>query len=132
MNTATLAYTHKRYASVGLQRWSWKVLQPVLLLAVAIIVTAFTLVYFKDLNRRYFIQYQQLQAQQQQQQVHWGQLLLEQSAWSTQSRVQNIAQTKLGMISPKMKNVIMLKAIQPAVTVAPKNSSAGVKKQSIN
>ena len=132
MNTATLAYTQKRYASMGLQQWSWKVLRPALLLALAIIITAFTLVYFKDLNRRYFIQYQQLQTQQQQQQVRWGQLLLEQSAWSTQARVQNIAQSKLDMVVPQMQNVIMLNASQPVAASAPGNSLAAKKNMPMN
>ncbi len=77
-------------------------------LVVSIIVSAFTLIYVKDLNRRLFIESQNLQAQHQQQTNQWGKLLLEQSTWSAQSRVQSIAQKNLQMVMPNAKNIVLL------------------------
>lgn len=71
-------------------------------------VSAFAVVYLKDLNRRLFIQYQSLQKDNEQSRMDWGKLLLEQSALSTQARVQTIAQSKLGMVYPKSSDSVMV------------------------
>lgn len=78
-------------------------------LIVLLLVSAFSVIYLKDLSRRLFIQYQQLQHVQQRDEVEWSKLLLEEGAWSTQARVQNIASTQLNMVVPTMKNVVMIK-----------------------
>ncbi len=70
--------------------------------------SAFAVVYLKDLNRRLFIQYQTLQQDNDQARQSWGKLLLEQSAWSTEARIQEIAQTKLGMVYPKPSDLTMV------------------------
>lgn len=75
---------------------------------IALLLTAFGVVYLKDLNRRLFIEYQSLQQNRQQYEVEWSKLLLEQSTWSTQSRIQSIAQNQLGMVMPTSKNIVMV------------------------
>lgn len=79
-----------------------------IILALTVFASAVGVVYMKDLNRRLFIQYQGLEQAQQQYDVEWGKLLLEQSAWSTQSRVQNIAQHQLGMVTPSRHAITLL------------------------
>ena len=96
----------------GLARW-------VIGLALAILVSAFMIVYFKDLNRRVFINYQSLKQQTQYYQVQWGKLMLEESAWSTQARIQSIAQTKLGMIMPLSKKIVMIALDNPPAQASP-------------
>jgi cell division protein FtsL len=78
------------------------------ILFVCIFASAVGVVYVKDLNRRLFIQYQGLQQQKQQYDVVWGKLLLEQSTWSTQSRVQSIAR-KNGMVMPTRAGVLLVR-----------------------
>lgn len=78
-------------------------------LMVAVLFSAFTIVYFKDLNRRYFIQYQNLQQVRQQYENEWSKLLLEQSTWSTQARIQRIAQQQLNMVYPKQQNIVIIR-----------------------
>ncbi len=80
----------------------------VVLLIVFLIMSAFSVIYLKDLSRRKFIHYQQLQKVQQNDEVEWSKLLLEEGAWSTQTRVQNIATTQLNMVMPAMKNIVMI------------------------
>jgi cell division protein FtsL len=80
----------------------------VFMLITLLFVSAFAVVYLKDLNRRLFIQYQSLQQNYDQSRLQWGKLLLEQSSWSTQARVQEIAQSKLGMIYPKASDITMV------------------------
>lgn len=78
------------------------------LLVASIVISAFALIYVKDLNRRLFIQSQTLQQDHQRMVNQWGKLLLEQSTWSAQSRVQNISEQSLGMVTPLAKDVVML------------------------
>lgn len=70
------------------------------LLIVLMLMSAFVVVYLKDLNRRLFIQYQALEQVSQQHELNWSRLLLEQSTLSTQERIQGIAQSRLGMVLP--------------------------------
>jgi cell division protein FtsL len=77
-------------------------------LTALILLSAFAVVYMKDLNRRLFIQYQGLQHVTSQLQVQWGKLLLEQSAWSTQARIQNVAMKKLNMVVPTRKDIVLV------------------------
>ena len=78
-------------------------------LAILVLLSALTVVYLSDLNRRLFIQYQDTQATHNQLYVEWGKLLLEQSTWSTQARVQEIAQQRLGLELPATNDVVMIK-----------------------
>lgn len=75
---------------------------------IALLFTAFTVVYFKDLSRRLFNHYQSLQYQQQQSEEEWRSLLLEKGAWATQARVQHIAREELNMMVPKEKDVVII------------------------
>lgn len=77
-------------------------------LIILLLVSAFSVIYLKDLSRRLFIRYQNLQQVQQRNEIEWSKLLLEEGAWSTQARVQNIATTQLNMITPTMKEVVMI------------------------
>ena len=73
-----------------------------------LLASAFSVIYLKDLSRRLFIHYQQLQQVQQQAENDWSKLLLEEGAWSTQQRVQNIATEQLGMMLPVEKQIMMI------------------------
>ncbi len=77
-------------------------------LVVGLLLSAFSMIYAKDLERRLFIQYQEQQEQQARSVVEWNRLLLEQGTWSAQLRVQKIAAEELGMIAPASGDVIMI------------------------
>lgn len=78
------------------------------LLVLSVMLSAFGVVYFKDLNRRMFINYQNQLQMRQQYEIEWGKLLLEESAWSTQARVQQIAQDQLNMEVPQQSDVVLI------------------------
>ena len=80
---------------------------------IMILISAFAVVYVKDLNRRLFIEYQELQQTHQQIEIDWGKLLLERSTWSTQSRIQRIASEQLQMIAPKPREIVMIEQVSP-------------------
>ena len=100
MNTAARVYT-RSYAVTKLN-------MGVVALVLGLLLSAFGVIYAKDLNRRLFIQYQDLQQTEQQYQVNWSKLLLEQGAWSTQSRIQWFAQKQLNMVIPSSRDIVMV------------------------
>jgi cell division protein FtsL len=73
------------------------------------LLSAISLLYVKDLNRRLFIDYQRTQKVSTQLATEQEKLLLEQSAWSTAMHVQRIAQNRLDMEVPDAQSVVMLK-----------------------
>lgn len=77
-------------------------------LIVLLLTSAFSVIYLKDLSRRLFIRYQHLQQVQQQHEIEWSKLLLEEGAWSSQARVQYVASTQLHMMTPQMKDIVMV------------------------
>ena len=109
MNAITRVYTSGsvRANTVGrAQRVSWSLGTKVLM--VLLVLSAFVMVYLKDLNRRTFIQYQNMVQANQQAQVDWGKLLLEQSTWSAQANVQQVATDRLQMVTPKAKDIVLI------------------------
>ena len=74
----------------------------------AVVISATGLVYSKHLQRRYFVELQYVQEQGAQLETEWEQLLLEESAWSNQARIEQIANSKLGMHLVKHSDVVML------------------------
>ena len=77
-------------------------------LVICLLLSAFSVIYLKDLSRRLFIQYQHLQQVQQNDEIDTSKLLLEKGAWSTQSRIQQIATMQLNMETPEMKHIVMI------------------------
>jgi len=108
MNTATRVY-NRGFSARKRGYFSLSSLHlGMMTLVLGLLLSAFGVVYTKDLNRRLFIQYQGLQQMQQQYQVGWSKLLLEQSTWSTQSRIQRLAQRQLSMVTPASHNIVLV------------------------
>lgn len=106
MNTAVKAVVTGALSWPQFGQFKWQVKQwMVVVLMLGIVASCFGIVYMKDANRRLFIQYQSLQQQQQQYKETWGKLLLEQSTWDRQSRIQGIAQKKLNMVYPSQQSI---------------------------
>jgi len=105
MNTATRVY-ERNQAERFFQVSGLNV--GMLILLLGLLLSAFGVVYAKDLNRRLFIQYQDQQLAQQQYQVEWSKLLLEQGALSTQARIQFLAQNQLNMVTPQSRDIVLV------------------------
>ncbi len=80
-----------------------------LLLALAVLLTATGVVYAKYASRRYFVELEQLRDARDQSDIEWGRLQLEQSAWGTHSRVERIARQQLGMHLPSDNEVVVIR-----------------------
>jgi len=62
-------------------------------------------IYSKHRARELFIALERLNNQRDNLEVEWGQLQLEQSAWSTHAFVERVASTKLKMATPPPKDI---------------------------
>lgn len=84
----------------------WWILNSVLL--VVIIFSAFLLVYLSDLSRRNFIRYQSLLQESAQLRVAHNKLLLEESTWASDARIQRQAMNQLKMLVPQTSEIIVV------------------------
>ncbi|MDF2939778.1 MAG: cell division protein FtsL [Gammaproteobacteria bacterium] len=80
----------------------------VMAFVLVLFITALLVVYVKNRYRQAFIQYQQLQAQQQQLHTQWMNILLEESTWGNYSRIEKIATENMGMTVPTAQNIKIL------------------------
>ena len=72
---------------------------------VAALGSAAAAVYLKHRSREMFVQLERLDTRRDNLDIEWGQLQLEQSAWSTQAFVERVATTKLHMAMPPPKEI---------------------------
>jgi cell division protein FtsL len=76
---------------------------PVLWLAV--LASAAGAIFVKHRARELFVELEQVNRERDRLEIEWGQLQLEQSAWSTHAFVENVAATNLGMRTPPPKQI---------------------------
>lgn len=86
---------------------SGRVLMIVLIMAV--MSSAFGVIYSKHRNRMLYFELTRLQRQQDELNVNWGRLQLEQSTWATHSRIESIARKKLNMRNVNYGEVVIVK-----------------------
>ena len=72
---------------------------------VAVLLSAAGAIYSKHRARELFVTLERLNRQRDTLEIEWGQLQLEQSAWSTHAFVENVAGTKLRMGMPPPKEI---------------------------
>ncbi|HEX3837042.1 MAG TPA: cell division protein FtsL [Steroidobacteraceae bacterium] len=75
------------------------------LLWVAVLGSAAGTVWCKHRTREMFMQSQQLSEQRDNLDIEWGQLQLEQSSWSQQAFVENVASNRLHMATPPAQEI---------------------------
>jgi cell division protein FtsL len=80
----------------------------VLILGLAVLFSALSVIYVTHVTRVMHATYQHNLADQNRLHVERGQLLLERSTWMMQSRIEKIAEGKLGMFIPGNKSVVII------------------------
>ena len=65
-------------------------------------------IWCKHRARELFIELEALDARRDNLEIEWGQLQLEQSAWSTHAFVERVASTKLHMEMPPPKEIVIV------------------------
>ena len=79
-----------------------------LMLALIVVMSAIGVVQSSHLSRQLFAEQAILLDRNDQLQLEWAQLLLEQSAWSSPNRLEGIATKKLGMLMPEAEDIQLL------------------------
>lgn len=77
----------------------------VMMLWVAVLGSAAGAVYSKHRARELFVELERLNNRRDNLEIEWGQLQLEQSAWSTHAFVESIASKKLHMAMPPPREI---------------------------
>ncbi len=62
-------------------------------------------IYSKHRSRELFVELERLNARRDNLEIEWGQLQLEQSAWSTHAFVERVASTRLRMATPRAEEI---------------------------
>ncbi|QTF94049.1 cell division protein FtsL [Halomonas sp. BM-2019] len=81
----------------------------VLALVAACLGSALAVITASHLTRDQYGRLQQLEREQQQLQTEWGQLLLEESAWSSPARIERLAMERLEMRLPDVDEVEVIR-----------------------
>ncbi len=79
------------------------------ILVLAVFISALRIVVAQNQARILFVEIQELENERNQLNEDWTRLLLEQSTWATDSRVEDIARTKLDMQAPENSGLIVIK-----------------------
>ena len=75
---------------------------------VSVLASGVGAVYCRYRARELFIHLEQLSRQRDNLDIQWGQLQLEQSAWSTHALVESVAQSKLHMKMPPPQDIVVV------------------------
>jgi len=73
-----------------------------------LLMSAIGVVYSSHLCRQLFAEHAVLLEQNDQLQLEWAQLLLEQSAWSSPTRIESVARDELGMSLPESEQIELI------------------------
>jgi len=84
-----------------------------ILLIVAVLTSALSIVYVTNSTRTLNAELQQNYYERDQIHNQWGKLLLERSTWMMQARVEQIAEDKLGMLMPDSKSIVVINSGAP-------------------
>ncbi len=88
-------------------------------LTVAVTACALIVIELRHHNRLQFAELQTVTRERDALNTEWGQLLLEQGAWSEQRRVEETARTRLGMALPAGDQVVVVRVDKAASRVQP-------------
>jgi len=80
----------------------------VMVLALAVLLSALSTIYITYVNRILHATYQRNVTELTRLNIQHGQLLLERSIWMGQSRIQQIAEKKLGMVIPDHTSAMII------------------------
>lgn len=70
-------------------------------------------IWSKHQARSLFVELQRLEMERDRLDIEWGQLKLEQSAWSTHGRVEQVARANLKMVIPQPQEVRLVQTVAP-------------------
>ena len=95
---------------MSMQAWSGMRLWLACMLAlVLVLVSSLSVILSTYKSRQLFSDVQLQHRESMQLEEQWGRLLLEQSTWSSQTRIESLAKNKLNMVVPDPARMIVIK-----------------------
>jgi cell division protein FtsL len=85
-------------------------LATVLLLAAAVTASGVWVTDAKHHARQLFIELERLNREQDQLQIDWGRLQIEQSTWATHPRIESLARERLHLINPADEQLVVVQS----------------------
>jgi len=82
---------------------------PILLMVLAILISAIAVIYIKHISRNEFISLQKLENTRDKLNEEWGRLLLEESTWAGPGRVEQQSRVRLKMIVPTADMTVVVR-----------------------
>lgn len=79
-----------------------------MVVALSVLLSALSVIYVTHLTREMHAAYQHSLVEQDRLHVQHGQLLLERSTWMMQAHIQQVAESKLDMMVPDHKSVVII------------------------
>lgn len=92
----------------GGRRVQLKMWLAAVVLLLLVLVSALAVVYSSFKSRQLFSDLQQMDRHAVQLEEDWGRLLLEQSTWSSYSRIEQIARARLDMVVPEAADIVLV------------------------
>lgn len=80
----------------------------VVVLSLAVVLSALAVVYAKFQSRILFTELQGLSKAQDRMDIEWGQLQLEQSTWAAHGRIERMAYQRLQMVLPEAGQIVVV------------------------
>jgi cell division protein FtsL len=80
----------------------------IMFLVGSVLSSAFSVIHAKHMTRKNFVELQILQKQRDDMDDYWGRLQLEQGAWATHGRIEDLARNKLEMVMPNSKSIVII------------------------
>lgn len=109
MNAAARALTQSSFMTVsGRSLTLSSQMFGVILLIVAVLASALSVVYVKNLNRQLFSELHMLKQTREELRIESGRLALEQNTWAASGRVQALAQQQSSMVVPTPSNIVLV------------------------
>ena len=79
-----------------------------ILLGITVFMSAIQVIIVQHEVRKTFVELQGLEKTRDELNEEWGRLLLEQSTWATDDRIEMVARSRLMMVDPDFKTVVLL------------------------
>ncbi len=78
-------------------------------LLLAVIASAIAVVFERQEGRLQFVELDRLQKERDEMNFEWGRLQIEQATWAENNRIEQIARSQLGMVSPSTAETVIIK-----------------------
>ena len=75
------------------------------ILALVLVMCALAVIQAQHRSRTYFVELERLKKEARALDEQWGQLQLEQSTWANPARVDTLARTRLGLVTPPQERI---------------------------